>query len=152
MAIKKLVSESYAIVPEGNRHAAHDRIRTAHVLHFPMWNVGMKLAASIILAVSILAGISFHSFSKRNQSLPLVLERESQSLLNTPLCALVYYEEIAGKAIHSQHTSIQGNTVSSYAPSTGNVNNSFYYESPLFYDKSFIKQKYEAITSLASAQ
>ena len=148
MAIKKLVSESYAIVPEGNRHAVHDR--TAQVLHFPMWNAGMKLAASIILVVSIFAGISFHSFSKRNQSLPLVLERESQSLLNTPLCATVYYEEISGNAIHSQYTSIQGNTVS-YAPSTGNVN-SFYYESPLFYDKSFIKQKYEAITSLASAQ
>jgi hypothetical protein len=64
----------------------------------------------------------------------------------------VYYEEIAGKAIHSQYTSIQGNTVSSYAPSTGDVNNSFHYESPLFYDNSFVKQKYEAITNVASAQ
>lgn len=152
MAIRKLVSESYAVALKGNRHAAQYRTHTTHVLHFPMWNVGMKLAASIILVVSIFAGISFYSFSKRSQSLPLVLERESQSLLNTPLCAIVYYEVISGNAIHSQYASIQDNTVSSYTSSTGNVNNSFYYESPLFYDNSFVKQKYEAITSIASTR
>jgi hypothetical protein len=150
VAIRKLVSECYAVVSEENRHTVHDRV--ANALHFPMWNAGVKLAASIILAITIFAGIIIYSSSRRNQSLPLILGRESQSLLNTPLCATMYYEEIAGNVIHSQYTNIKADTVFSHIHLTDNVNNNFYYESPLFYDKSFIKQKYEEITNIAFAQ
>jgi hypothetical protein len=150
--MKKLISECYAFSRDEAGAGVQRRIHTGSSRYFPVWSLGIRIAAVIVLAVLFFTGFYLYAYSKRNQQMPVVMEGESRSVLNTPLCALVYYEELAGKTIHSQYARIHDNPVSSYDNATSEWISSSCYKSPLFYDNSIVEQKYEAIKNMAMFQ
>jgi hypothetical protein len=104
-----------------------------------------KIAAMIALGCALLSAFIIISDLRQKNKIPVVIETESSRILNTPLGSLVYYEEFAGKVVHSQYCKIR---TSGYAQLQDSISAKHYngsYESPLFCDNSFLDSRYEII-------
>jgi hypothetical protein len=134
-AMKNLVRNSYAgHIPEmtGSRLAES---KAAKRYPFSVWNEGTRLAAMILLGVSLYMGIFIFLSGKPDVHAPLVIESESCLMMNTPLGALVYYEELAGKTVHTQYLQdIKEYKASSLSETNTDDRRIFGYQSPLFCD------------------
>jgi hypothetical protein len=145
MSLKRLVIESHVVaVPVAQTIGSPAASRTPH-FYFPVWNTGFKLAAMLMLFCSLAVAFLIHSSLKQPALLPVVIGRESGPVMNTPLCALVYYEEIAGKAIHSQYGNLPEPSRALYERTTVDYRTISSYESPLFYDDHSIQRRYGSI-------
>lgn len=145
-ALKRVIIESHFIdVPAAQTIGPPAASRTPHI-YFPVWNTGFKLAAMLTLFCSLAAAFLIHSSFKHPPLLPVVIGRESGPVMNTPLCALVYYEEIAGKAIHSQYANLWEPSRALYEGTTVDYRTISPYESPLFYADLSAKRRYGSIT------
>jgi Putative zinc-finger len=137
-AMKNLVRNSYAgHIPEmtGNRLAESNAAKPAKQYPFSVWNVGTRLAAMILLGVSLYTGIFIFLPGKPDDHAPLVIESESCPIMNSPLGALVYYEELAGKTVHTQYLQdIKEYKASSLSETSTDDRRIFGYQSPLFCD------------------
>jgi hypothetical protein len=103
---------------------------------------GVRLAAILIAAFVFIGGWQlFNTFP--TSRCPIVLGHESSSMMNTPLCAIVYYEEFAGNAVNGQFTSFKTNHSDQEENDTSGVQtNLIGYESPLFHDNSLVQERY----------
>jgi hypothetical protein len=136
-ALQRLVRKSFAEplkIPEvtgTQRTGPYDTKR----LLFSFRNPAMRLAAMITLCVSLCAGILILSPAGRATNPPLVLEKESSQVMNTPLGALVYYEELAGPTVHAQFLQLSGEIRTSSGTGTNaGIHRISGYKSPLFCD------------------
>ena len=110
----------------------------------------IKIAAVTVCAVSLFSGFYLQTRTEHTRQLPIVIETESSRLMNTPLCSIVYYEELAGKAVNAQfaqlkkyHDITEEQTISSSKNISG-------YESPLFHDNDILKQRYKTIITMST--
>jgi hypothetical protein len=117
---------------------------------FPLFShPGIRLAA-ICAAFAFFAGGVLLMRNGPASPAPLVLERESSGMMNTPLCAMVYYQEFAGKTVSMQFSrgrsgkSDQEEQTASEAATSG-----IGYESPLFHDNSLFQERYAAANQLS---
>jgi hypothetical protein len=114
---------------------------------FPVFNSGIRLAAISIVIVFLLGGWLLLRV-ERNDQAPLVVGNESAGMMNTPLGAMVYYEEFAGKTVSEQFTRLQNVRID---PDGRNGSSAFKnivgYESPLFHDNSLLQQRYNILNS-----
>jgi hypothetical protein len=137
VAIKTIVQKSFASdIPEmaGSRPAKF-RTKAVKLLPFSVWNAGTRLAAMVILGVSIYAGILIFSSGKQEVPAPLVIESESSLMMNTPLGALIYYEELSGRTVHAQYLqNIKEIKPTSFDETNPAVQQIIGYKSPLFCD------------------
>jgi hypothetical protein len=148
-ALKHLVVESYTRIDARVQKPAHEYAYDGKPLRFPVWNSGFKLAAMLTLTCSLAAAFFIHTSSKKALSLPSIIERDSRMVMNTPLGALVYYEEWAGKTVHAQYGGITESS-SSLNEETGVCKETITsYKSPLFCDTAFTRQNYRSITSMS---
>jgi len=113
------------------------------------WIVPWRLAAMVAIAFSLLTGLYFHSSMHRALPLPTIIENQSRAVFNTPLGALVYYEELAGTTVHAQYGGIRETAYSLNGESiaNGTAVSPSGYESPLFCDTTTVKARYRSITS-----
>jgi anti-sigma factor RsiW len=90
----------------------------------------LRLAALLALAATIVAGFSAHSLKAPEIQARAVVTSDSSSVMNAPLGSLVYYQEFAGDAVHSQFVNISASPVTE----TDQESEIWTYESPLFKD------------------
>lgn len=134
-AMKKLVKNSYTGLVSDAIGMRLEKPLSVKRNSFSSWNSGMRLAAMVVLGVSLYAGIAIFSSGKRDVHAPLVIESESYHMMNNPLGALVYYEELAGKPIPTQYLQRMkenaGAPLENISATTQRVSG---YKSPLFCD------------------
>jgi hypothetical protein len=147
--LKQLVIESHTEMVSTIQESALMRAPDKKQLSFPVWNTGFKLAAMLILTCSVAAAFFIHTSSKQTASLPSVIERDGRVVMNTPLGALVYYEEITGQSVQAQFGGIKETSPSLYQESNISWRTISSYESPLFCDNSLVDQKYKSITTMS---
>ena len=149
-ALKRLVIENHAEMVSIVQKSALMRAPDKKQVSFPVWNTGFKLAAMLTLTCSLGAAFFIHtSSSKRTASLPSIIENDGRAVMNTPLGALVYYEEITGQTVQAQFGGIKETLPSLYNESNISLRTISSYESPLFCDNSLVDQKYKAITTMS---
>jgi len=141
-AIKNLVCESFAVSVAAMERGKRSKPRENKTVAFPAFSWSWRLAAIITI---IVLGVGMHSMMDTKRSFPTVIENESYSMMNTPLGTLVYYEELAGKTVHSQFTRIKSNTHSSFEKASTNIDWISEYKSPLFRDSSVLELRYSTI-------
>lgn len=147
--LKHLVIESHAEIYSIAQKSSLNRAPNTKQLSFPVWKTCFKLAAMLTLACSLAAVFFIHRPSKQTASRPSVIERDSRVVMNTPLGALVYYEEISGQTVQAQFGGIKETSPSLYEESNINWRTISSYESPLFYDNSRADQKYKSMTNIS---
>jgi hypothetical protein len=109
----------------------------------PLFNPGVRFAV-VSIAVAVLLGGLFFLHTGPNSPAPIVMGNESAGMMNTPLGAIVYYEEFAGTMVNGQFTRLQAGRSGQIERSESVVlTNAIGYESPLFHDNSLVRQRYE---------
>jgi|WetSurMetagenome_2_1015567.scaffolds.fasta_scaffold43941_2 hypothetical protein len=107
-----------------------------------LFNPGVCFAAIGIAVIVLFGGVLLHTGP--NSPAPIVMGNESAGVMNTPLGAMVYYEEFAGTMVSGQFTRLQTNRSGQEDRSESvALTNAIGYESPLFHDNSLIQQRYE---------
>ena len=145
-ALKGLIREAYAAsVPEIRISGRPHGYSQAPTLRFPVWSAGVKRAAVLIATATLFGVLSLFYASQPGPAVPVVMETESSRVMNTPLGALVYYQEIAGKAVHSQFSRITTATGLTYNETSGGLSRLSGYSSPLFPDSSILERRYNAL-------
>jgi anti-sigma factor RsiW len=134
-AMKKLIKNSYiGLVPDAIGVRLEKPLSVKRK-SFPSWNSGIRLAAMFVIGISLCAGIIVFSLARRNVAAPMVIGSESGAVMNSPLGALVYYEELAGAAVHTQYLQHvkenAGAPLEDISVATRRISG---YKSPLFYD------------------
>jgi hypothetical protein len=114
------------------------------IVRVPLWSTGAKWAALFAATVALFTVI-YLSATSSQQGTPIVIETESARIMNSPLGTLVYYEELAGKTVHSQFTRIATAEGSGYDESNTALKRISGYNSPLFRDSSVLERRYRAI-------
>jgi hypothetical protein len=108
-----------------------------------LFNPGIRFAVAGI-AVAVLFGGLFFLHTGPTSPAPIVMGNESAGLMNTPLGAMVYYEEFAGTMVSGQFTRLQaGDDGREKGSESVVLTNAIGYESPLFHDNSLVRQRYE---------
>ena len=113
-----------------------------------LFNPGIRFAVIGVATVLFLGG-GILLRTERNGQSPIVIGNESAGMMNTPLGAMVYYEEFAGKTVSVQFAKLQTirndpdgqNGFTSFTNAVG-------YESPLFHDNSLMKQRYDKLNKI----
>ena len=136
LAIGWLVKEARGSAPL-QRAARNSSPARARIERFPLRRTAVRLAAALVLAITLGAALNrFVAF--RQSPVPIVLETESSRVMNTPLGSLVYYQELAGKAVHSQFSRITTFDASAYGESGTGLRRFSGYASPLFCDSAIL--------------
>jgi hypothetical protein len=143
--LRKYIRESYdSAVPEKTMMLPQQPDRLWSRL-LTLFNPGIRLAAiGVAFVLVVVVGIFMRTeLSGRS---PIVIGNESSGMMNTPLGAMVYYEEFAGKTVSVQFAKLQNTTKdkelqNASAATTGVVG----YESPLFHDNLLLRQRYDML-------
>jgi hypothetical protein len=147
MALKNLINESYSVGIPDVQATVISKTRVDVNTAFSMHAWGLKLAAMMIIAGTLFAGIYLFSSARQKLQMPLVLESESRQVMNTPICALAYYEEFAGITVHAQYTRIKESALSKNDGLRTDWSRISGYKSPLFGDSSVLERRYNAIAN-----
>jgi hypothetical protein len=108
----------------------------------------LRLAAAFVLTLTLLGGLTM--LNRRTAApLPVVLDKQSAAVMNTPLGSLVYYEEFAGQTVHTQFTSLESGSIGAGDEMTLAQSDFGGYESPLFDDEAVLQDRYNTIISNA---
>jgi predicted anti-sigma-YlaC factor YlaD len=148
--IKRLVRENGALPADDIRYVRKPDSYIVKKFPNPTRYAGMRIAASIAAAVSIAAIFLLNPLARRVEQMPVVIESESRSVMNSPLGALVYYEELAGRAIHAQYTHIKDNSRPSAGATVAELGGIKGYQSPLFCDTAISEQRYQTVAALST--
>ena len=106
----------------------------------------LLLIVSGTFTVHLLRNVSPKEISMQPQ---IILESTTPSSMTTPLSSLVYYEEMAGNAVHSQFIRFSPRQHSSVSVSNCERILNSGYESPLFYDNSVLLQHYTEASNVS---
>jgi anti-sigma factor RsiW len=134
-AMKKLVKNSYTgLVPDAIGVRLEKPLSVKRN-SFSSWNSGIRLAALFVLGISLCAGIIVFSLARRNVAAPMVIGSESGAVMNSPLGALVYYEELSGTTVHTQYLQhLKENAGTPFGDISVATRRASGYKSPLFCD------------------
>jgi hypothetical protein len=141
-AIKDLVCDSFSEAVAERENPAACKAPEKNIVRFPGISRGLRIAAVLVITV---AGAGVYSVMRIKHPIPAIIETESASMMNTPLGSLVYYEELSGKAVHSQFRKIAATTYESFQETATDLNRISQYKSPLFQDGSVLDKQYSAI-------
>jgi len=140
-ALTALLSESYAV------HSAGTDTVPAHTSRakpfFPFHSIQWAARFAVILAAGISVYLVSAKLHKPAKATVLVWQ-ESLPVMNSPLGAMVYYENFAGKAIHAQFAKIRTRPISSFA---GSSITGISYGSPLFEDDSVLLKRDQLVAN-----
>jgi Putative zinc-finger len=146
-SIRELVATTYVVSESG---AVTGDFRVRFDERCSAGNPGLKLAAMIALCVTLLSiGVFLRTSYRQVRSQPVVLGAESRLVMNTPLCALVYYQELAGKTVYSQYARIRSAPGILYQ---GSDSAACCYDSPLFHDNTVVGDRYGSLRRMSFAQ
>jgi hypothetical protein len=121
-------SESAPFIPV-KKVIVQKRFQLSDVISRPLFSaVGFTLLVLIAARVTIIEKPFSSAFSKP------VLIQSSASIMNTPLGSLAYYEDFAGKTVHSQFITLSDKPAQVIDKNTYNQLRYITYTSPLFYD------------------
>ncbi len=133
--------------PAGYADAESDPVSRAKVKVDPFTSrtVRLQLAALLALTAILLSGIILKVAHRAVRPFPVIIERESCRIMNSPLGTLVYYQELAGAAVHLQYGTIEGISGAAYGDTGSDGSSRFIYESPLFADNAYVGNHYASI-------
>jgi anti-sigma factor RsiW len=100
----------------------------------PVQRWELRLAALLALAATIAAGFSAHVLKVPELRAHAVINASNSSVMNAPMGSLVYYQEFAGDAVHSQFVNISTSPVTETDQESEAWTLDASYESPLFRD------------------
>ena len=146
--LRQDIRDSCAISIHEKAAISSDRsVRRLSRLTF-MVHPGIRLAAICIAFVLFIGGGLLFRTGPLGQP-PIVLGHESSGVMNTPLGAMVYYEEFAGKTVSGQFTPLHYVRNDAGAQNASDaLTNAIGYESPLFHDNSLMKQRYYKLNGI----
>jgi predicted anti-sigma-YlaC factor YlaD len=117
----------------------HRALSHASWKNIATWKSGLAGACAAILVTLVLLQIP--GYRLKIDSRPVcLLENSSVATMAMPLASIVYYEEFAGRSVHSQFVSLTPRSGDHDALQKNNV----FYESPLFNDSLLIATRYDA--------
>lgn len=125
-----------SILPVANKH--HRNVRLTRFIQFGF--AGSFVVLCIV--VLVLFHPAYHPSRTALAPPVVILESIVPSTMSSPLSALVYYEELAGKTIHSQFVKITSRQRTSQTTTNRQYLYASYYESPLFHDNMSTIQQY----------
>jgi hypothetical protein len=111
---------------------------------FTSWSGVVKLAAMFVGAVALWTIFRHYSTASVTVA-PRVFETGSARMMNTPLAAVIYYEEIAGTSVHSQFTPITTSGMPTGNASGVSAKLISGYNSPLFCDSLVLERRCSAL-------
>lgn len=113
------------------------------------WSIGFAAICALLMTVTD----TFFSFNTHAQrAAPVVIScNESRPIMNTPLGAMIYYEKLAGKTVHTQFVNIDSESKDIYtstAPGSSDLQYDLSYESPLFVENTVASYHDKLLTGL----
>ena len=129
--MKKLVCTGFSPAED---FAVFDRAGKPSAAPVQRLRWGLRLAALLALAAAIITGFSAHVLKAPEIQARAMVTSDSSSVMNAPLGSLVYYQEFAGDAVHSQFVNISSSPVTETDQESESWTRDASYESPLFRD------------------
>jgi hypothetical protein len=124
-------SESAPAMPVRNV-IIHRKFRLFDIRLKPVFPVGAFALLGIVAIAAAWVAIIGKAFTS-SYSKPTFIQ-SSASIMNTPLGSLAYYEDFAGKTVHSQFITLSDKPTEVFDKSNYNQLRYITYSSPLFYD------------------
>lgn len=136
-SLKKLLDEGY----EGQFVAAKPASGLKHLFRLPPIQWVARFAVIALVAGSLYIAAPRIMVRKPAGPVSVSIWQESQSMMNSPLGAMVYYENLAGEAINAQFTRIKTRPISSFNRASDSSGPGFSYGSSLFPNDSVLTKR-----------
>ncbi len=143
--LKYHVRTGFGAVVYADAESDPSRSTEVKMVPFRRRTVRLQLAAVLALTALLFSGIMLRVAHQAVRPFPVIIEGESCRIMNSPLGTLVYYQELAGAAVHLQYGTIKGIFGAAYGDTSSDGSSRLIYESPLFADNAYVGNQYASI-------
>ncbi|HEX3019804.1 MAG TPA: zf-HC2 domain-containing protein [Chitinispirillaceae bacterium] len=140
--LKKLVASSFSEQPLPADIASSIIATSEKRKKQKAWSLAWLISSAALISICLFGLKMIQSFKKNSNSITVVWESRYPTSMSMPLSSLIYYEQFASEAIHSQFVSISPQYQSS-GTLTDQQTISTYYNSPLFADG--LSEEYQSV-------